>query len=771
MIGEKPRRLVIGLCFVAVLGFLAGCSSEASKRRLLETGNKYHSSAKYKEASIIYRKLIQKDPLYGEAYYRLGLNELKLGRYADAVRALRRASDLQPDNDDAHTQLGNLYLTIYLSDRDRYKNILAEFEELADKLYEKNPQSFTALRMKGYQSVAGNRPAEATEFFRKAMEIDDSDPGVRVALIQATYQADRKQEAEDLAWSFIEKDPAYGPVYDFLYLLRMRDNKPAEAEAILRKKLENNPKNWQPYVELATHYMRQQRRDDMKNAIAKISDDPAAFPAGSMIAGDFYLRIGMLDLAEQEFRKGLSRGTDKRNYEKKIVEVLLTQGRRKEALEITERLVEEDGNDPQAKALRAMLRLQGANAEELKTATLELEGVIAQMPENPVVRFNLAEAYLAQGRVDQAVVQLQESLRIRPSYLPPMLVLGRIHLQKKEFPRALALSEDIIRLAPRMKEGRLIRLGALLGQGDFDRVRNESQQLLRDFPGLNDAVYLIATADFMEKKYADAERGYRRLLDSTPPDPRGLNGVVECALATGRAPEAIRLLEERIEKGENVRAARMQLALAASRSGNYDRAIREFQQLIAEHPKSPELHIRLGEVYRFTKRFDEAEQSFRKARDLSPNDQIALVQSAMLFEQTGRRMEAKPLYEQLLKLSPDNPIALNNYAYLLAETGDDLDQALTYAQRARQRLPKNDDVADTLGWIYIKKNLSDDAITIFRDLLTRRPDHVTWRYHLAMALFQKGDKLEAKRELQTALRNNPSGEESAKIRELLDRIG
>jgi Flp pilus assembly protein TadD len=129
------------------------------------------------------------------------------------------------------------------------------------------------------------------------------------------------------------------------------------------------------------------------------------------------------------------------------------------------------------------------------------------------------------------------------------------------------------------------------------------------------------------------------------------------------------------------------------------------------------------------------------------------------------------LYEQVLKLQPDNPIALNNLAYLMTERGGDLDLALTYAQRAKQKYPKSLDISDTLGWIYIKKNLTGEAIGIYKELVTAQPQNSTFRYHLAMALFQKGDKPQAKKELQTALKNSPPKEEENKIRDLMARIG
>jgi len=79
-------------------------------------------------------------------------------------------------------------------------------------------------------------------------------------------------------------------------------------------------------------------------------------------------------------------------------------------------------------------------------------------------------------------------------------------------------------------------------------------------------------------------------------------------------------------------------------------------------------------------------------------------------------------------------------------------------------------VADTLGWIYIKKNLSDNAIEIFRDLVGKNPANPTYRYHLGMAFYQKGDKPQAKRELLAALQRKPSKEEEQKIKELLGKV-
>ena len=140
-------------------------------------------------------------------------------------------------------------------------------------------------------------------------------------------------------------------------------------------------------------------------------------------------------------------------------------------------------------------------------------------------------------------------------------------------------------------------------------------------------------------------------------------------------------------------------------------------------------------------------------------------------ENLGRYDDARRSYEDALKLQPDNATALNNLAFLKADNNVDLDQALVYAQRAQQKMPTNLDVMDTLALIYIRKNLTDDGLRMLRDLVVKRPNSPTFHLHLAMALYQKGDRSQAKKELEAALRNKPSEKEQDKIKQMLPKVG
>ena len=166
-----------------------------------------------------------------------------------------------------------------------------------------------------------------------------------------------------------------------------------------------------------------------------------------------------------------------------------------------------------------------------------------------------------------------------------------------------------------------------------------------------------------------------------------------------------------------------------------------------------------------------ASAAFQTARQQAPADARAVLDLALLYDRTGRPEQARKEYEIVIQLQPENATALNNLAYLEAEEGLDLNQALAHAQRAQQQLPGDLDVQDTLALVYVRKNLTNEGIRMLRDLVSRKPDSAPFHLHLAQALYQKGDRPWAKRELQTALRHQPSAKEQNQIRELLAKVG
>jgi tetratricopeptide (TPR) repeat protein len=757
-----------------LLLFVTGCNRDpnVAKVKYVENGNKYFDKGKYKEALIMYRNALKRDLKYGEAYYRAGLAELKLQRWAGAASNLQRAVELQPQNLDAHVRLTNLFLNVYIADQRRPKNLLAELKGLSEKFSQRFPNSYDDERLKGYLNLFESEPKAALEHFAKANAIKPYQQDLVLIYMQALAGTEQLEEAEKLALEMIQKQPSALSIYDALYLQYRRTKRLPEAQKILQRKVEANPKVVDGYLQLAAHHYTLKDRAQMMATLNSITSNKTDFPSGTLVVGDFFLRIKELDLAMQQYQegaKGASKPQDKHAYQKRIVEVLVKQNKRDEAQQTLQQVLKEDPNDSEAIAIRASLSLLTGSKEQLQSAINDLQTVVSRMPENPVLRYNLGRAHLARQNVQAARVQFEEAIKLRPDYLLPRITLAEIMLRSGEYGKVISMAQEVLGYDPMNVPARLLRSRALIGMKDYQTAREELRQTAQRFPEMPEARLQMAALDLQDKNYKDAAENFQKLYNESH-DPRAFMGLVETHVQRNQPDLAIKLIREELARNPDRLEYRVALANISVNERDYTTAINEYRAVLEKAPRSADVWMKLAETHRRTGDVAAASAAFKKAQELAPNNIVPFVQMALMYDLEGRQPESKPLYEHVLRLQPDNAIALNNLAYQMAESGADLDQALTMAQRAKQQRPHDNNVSDTLGWIYIKKNLSDSAIGIFKDLVQKDPARATYRYHLAMALYQKGDKEQAKKELEAALKANPAKDEVAKIRDLLAKV-
>jgi Flp pilus assembly protein TadD len=195
-----------------------------------------------------------------------------------------------------------------------------------------------------------------------------------------------------------------------------------------------------------------------------------------------------------------------------------------------------------------------------------------------------------------------------------------------------------------------------------------------------------------------------------------------------------------------------------------------YKKLVDSPGMSTEVLMRLGTVQRMLKRNNEALASFERAAKASPGNAEASLNEAMVLESLGQQEQARKVYTQTLGIDPGSVVALNNLAYLNADANRDLDQAMTYAERAKKRVPNNPNISDTLGYVYYRKNLTEEAIRELETAVNGDPKNANYRLHLAMALLKRGDKAGAKREAENALRTANTDQQD-KIRSFMSQIG
>jgi tetratricopeptide (TPR) repeat protein len=280
--------------------------------------------------------------------------------------------------------------------------------------------------------------------------------------------------------------------------------------------------------------------------------------------------------------------------------------------------------------------------------------------------------------------------------------------------------------------------------------------------------------DLAEKQYKDAEAAFRRSYELNPASPQGMRGVVETYMQQNMVEKAIQTLQAESARTPSRLDFHLALGDVNLQVGRYDDAIAEFQKVLVASPKGStsqgEMYLQIGEAYRRKGDFAAAINAFQEARKTLPDNVSGLTALGITLAAADRWPEARQIYEGVLKLDPTNGVVLNNLAFGLAEHNGDLDQALTMAQQAERKLSDWPEVSDTLAWIYLKKNLPDQALPILQGLVTKKPDSAIFRYHLGMAKAQKGDKAQAKLEAQKALALNPANGEKKQIQDFLSRL-
>lgn len=759
--------------FVAasLLGLLTGCRSDPQS--YVASGNKYYERGKYKEASIMYRKALNKDMRYGDAWYRLGLTNMKLTLYPEARRDFSRAMEISPNNTDAIVKLGDIDLMYYVLDSRGNKSLLTDLKELTQQLFKKDPKSFDGLRFSGYIAMMAKDLKTAIQKYEAANQVRPDQPEMVLALVQALFADQRPEEALKYANGLIERQKTYGPIYDLVYLYDLRNNLPEQGEELLKKKIQNSPSQGMYYLQLAFHYYMTSRKSEMVSTLARLTSDPKTFPDAHMQVGDYYLRIRDFDTALQNYDLGQKENNkSKRAYQKKMVEVLGTQGKLDQASKIVADLLKQDSKDPEVMAMHAILLLATGDRKQIKTVIGELQPLVSKMPGNATLHFHLGRAYMANGDVqsaDQARMQFLEALKLDPRHLSARLALGELQLMRGESAKAVQTADEVISMDANNLTARLIRAGGLISMRENAKAREELTLALKMYPKSNDARFQLGQLNFIDRRYPEAEADFTLLMQAN--DPRGLPGIVEAKVGQGQWPQAIKFADDQLRQAPDRDDYRLALAKIYVRAGKYAECAAEYEKLIAKNPKSADLYVRLGEAKRAGGDTKGAVEAFKKAKEIDPADAVPSLSLALLYDSQGRHEEARKSYEDALKIRPDDPTALNNLAYLKADDGVDLDQALAFAQRAQDKMPNDPNVRDTVALIYIKKNLTDDSLRMLRELVSQKPESPTFHLHLAMALYQKGDRPTAKKELEAALRNKPSEKEQGEIKQLMAKVG
>ena len=789
---SKYMKSVLAFATMCAILLAAGCSQ--SPEKLLATANKYRADKQYDKASILYQKVLIKDKTNAEAYYRLGLNDLDQGKISEAVQALRRAVDLKPSNTDAEAKLAEIYLLGYRFNPKKNKSALTDAADLASKMLQQNPNSFEGLRIEGLIARFNGDLAKAQESFAKANRVKPYSRNLIDVYAETLVQQGKPDEAIALVNDTLAHDKSWGPGYDFLYVQFARTGQRDKAEGVLKARTEADPNNPIAIENYANYRLAAGDFPGGEKLMLGMVSNPKSFPTARLLLGDFYERAKKPDLALAAYQQGAK--DDSKNavkYNERIVALQASTNHGDQALSLAKDLVDKNPKDATANEMYAELLIRTANRASMNKTLEEIKKLVDNHPANGLLRLDLARAYFGTNDREKALAAAQEAVsdeqkpgqRSRPGVILPAEILqARIYGERganDDFQKAVDITTRVLEASPQEPDATLIKDRALISMGQGDKALPELEALLQRFPKISEAHILLGNLYLRARQFDKATAQFDAAYKAMPPDPRGFLGLQEVKLYSGHSSEALQALQDLVSKNPNDMTARFQLAnfqataagLPANQANSkqlLEQAADNFKEVLKTNSGSVEIWLRLGVIQSALGQLDPALASFEQAGTADPKNVQAFMNQALLLDRLNRKKEAADAYSKVLNLQSDNALALNNLAYMSAESGSNLDQAQTYAERAKKKAPDSPDVADTLGYVYLKKNLNKEAADIFRRNVAEHPDNAAFRFHLAMALLKEGDKQGAKEQAGKALQSaNPDLQN--KIKTFVGQIG
>jgi tetratricopeptide (TPR) repeat protein len=777
---------------VALAGLaLIACNRDPNylKQKYLESGNKYFGAKRYKEASIMYRKSIERDRKFGPAWYQLALTDLALGEVTNSVPALHRAVDLlkpgTPDADDASMKLAEL-LVLAANSQQNNDQLVQEVQQIRDGFLKRKPNAWEGHKLAGdlhmlnvsiliRQAKTADAKDEinsaVTEYRTALAAKGGNDPGMTLSLGHALEASGDVVGAEAMFRKLVEESKTNIQGYVELYRIYLAQKKMDQAEAVLKEAIQNNPKDASSRFQLGRFYLATGKRDQLLGLLNEMKGNLKDFPEAYIQAGDFYLRTGVYDEAIRQYEEGIAKDPKQRDaYLKHEIEAYVAQGKPTVANDKNEQILKDNPKDNDARQLQAAFMLDKGSVDQ---AMQELQSVVTASPSNFLAHFNLGRAHFARAEYDLARQEFEKAIQLRPDYIPARLGATQIDMIRGDNEQALRSAEDLIRIAPGNGQARIMEASALQRLGRMSEARTILERILQVQPNRPEALLEMGVLDLNEKKYKDAEQVFAKAYAAQPANLRGLLGESAALRMQSQPDKSIQIIAQEFARNPTRVDLQRELGNAQADAGQYDVAIQTFNNVlpkVTDARARGDIFTRIGQAYRMKHDSQHSIEAFESATKELPNNPAILTNLAELYSEQANYGKSRQYYESALKVEPNNPVALNNLAYLLADTNGDLDLALTYATRARQRLPDHLEISDTLGWIYLKKNLTDSALDTFRRLVSQSPDNATYHYHYAIALSKKGDRDTARRECQTALSDKPSGKQEEEIRRFLQQL-
>jgi TolA-binding protein len=574
-------------------------------------------------------------------------------------------------------------------------------------------------------------------------------------------------------------------------------------------------------------------RDDAKHILAPQALYNAAF--AQLELKDYR---GALQLA-QEFLKTYADHRLQSDVKQVIAECQLQLGDSGAAAETFGELAAASG-DTEAKRLQlrqaVALYMQKKYEETLTQLTAQFDSFTTD-DQRAEALYLMGMSYFAQEKFPEAAQALVESLEIQPRWRQAdeaLLYLSRAQRRLGENAEAKAAAQRLLEEFPQsaLRDQATLRLGeSLYAMEDYAAAIEQYEELVRHWPDSSFVPYAFfgwGWSLLRQAKYDEAQAVFERLLTQFPthalarsslygralgrqqagqfqaalddlqqflkqePDRREKSDAMYvqglCLIGLKQHDRAINVLQALLQQDADYEAGDKvlyELAWAYEAVKQPEQSLAAFRQLAEQYPDKPfaaEALYHLGEASYEQDKFDEAIQSYQKARALTSgtselSEKVRYKLGWALY-QSEQLDAARAAFAEQLQLAPDGQLsgdALFMQAECLFKQGK-YEPALPLYTQARQRSLSSEQIT-TLAYLHAGQAAAQlqrwkDSLEWLTELAKKYPESPSLMqtdYELAVAQQNLGNVDDAER-LFRSVADRASGELAARARFMLGEV-
>jgi tetratricopeptide (TPR) repeat protein len=328
----------------------------------------------------------------------------------------------------------------------------------------------------------------------------------------------------------------------------------------------------------------------------------------------------------------------------------------------------------------------------LSAAGLTQQSVAPEAPSqaSPATSSDFAEArkLMQQGKLDEAIAELQTLEARDPAAKGLALEMGTAFYKKSDFPKAIAYLKKATAADPANGETiQLLGLSYYLDGHPADAI-SLLEKVQAWYPRANvDASYILGICYIQTKDYPQARKAFSKMFD-VPPD----------------------------SAASYLFTARMLFRQ------EYDPVAEEYaQKAVALDPKLPLAHYMLGELYIYKSRIPEAIAEFQKELAINPAHAATYYKLADAYSRVQKYEDAERLLQRSIWLDATSTGPYILMGKVLEKKGE-FELAVRALKRAAAMDPNNPTTHHLLGQAYRdmgKKEEAESELKLAEELQTR----------------------------------------------------